>query len=109
MLYLTEEAATKVSLIMSLNDFDVESSGVKIGVKSGGCSGYEYTFDVVENPEENARIFSSNGIQIFCGPKSYLYLRGTTIDYTESVASSGFIFDNPQAKRSCGCGTSFTT
>lgn len=109
MLHLTEEAAQKVDLLLDMNGMDSDVSGVKFGVKAGGCSGFEYVLDLVEEPDENDRVFESFGQKIYCDPKSYLYVRGTTIDYTESTMDSGFKFDNPNASRSCGCGTSFTT
>lgn len=92
---------------MSENDIDSGVSGIKLGVKSGGCSGLNYVLDIVESPDENDRVFSQHGVRLFCDPKSYLYLNGTQVDYESSLTGGGFKFTNPNAKRSCGCGTSF--
>lgn len=107
MLSLTKKAAKKVQYIINDNEFDLSEAGVKLSVKAGGCSGFEYYLDVIEAPEDSDRIFESQGLNIFCDPKSYLYVRGTVIDYEEGSMTSGFSFENPNAKRSCGCGTSF--
>jgi len=110
MIYLTEKAEAKAEMLLDLNGFDPLVGGVRLAIKSGGCSGLEYALDLESEPSENDRIFKSeNGVRIFCDPKSYLYVRETTIDYKDSMTGGGFSFQNPQAKRSCGCGTSFTT
>ena len=79
----------------------------RIGVKAGGCSGLNYVLDIVEGPESNDRTFAMHGLNIFCDPKSYLYLNGLEIDYESNMTGGGFKFANPNARRSCGCGTSF--
>ena len=108
MIQLTENAARHAVLMMSENDIDPDSKyGLRVGVKSGGCSGLNYMLDIVDGPEENDRVFKTHGIKVYCDPKSYLYLNGTHIDYEDSMMESGFRFTNPNAKRSCGCGTSF--
>jgi len=80
---------------------------VRVGVTAGGCSGYEYTLDIIEEIRFNDRIFTSHGIRIVCDPRSYLYINGTQVDFDDSMMGGGFKFENPNAKRSCGCGTSF--
>lgn len=107
MLSMTEHAAKQALQIMRDNDIPVDTAGVRLGVKSGGCSGLNYVLDIVEEPETNDRVFTVNGVRLFCDPKSYLYLNGTQVDYESSMTGGGFKFSNPQAKRSCGCGTSF--
>lgn len=107
MINITEHAAQQALQIMSENDIDSGVSGIKLGVKSGGCSGLNYVLDIVESPDENDRVFSQHGVRLFCDPKSYLYLNGTQVDYESSLTGGGFKFTNPNAKRSCGCGTSF--
>ena len=82
---------------------------IRIGVTAGGCSGYEYALDVVDEPRFNDRIFISHNVQMIVDPRSYLYINGTQVDYVNSIMDGGFKFDNPNAKRSCGCGTSFQT
>ena len=82
---------------------------IRIGVTSGGCSGYEYALDVVDKPRFNDRIFISHSVQVIVDPRSYLYVNGTQVDFDDSMMGGGFKFENPNAKRSCGCGTSFQT
>lgn len=107
MINLTENAAQQALRIMSENAINTSKAGVKVAVKAGGCSGLNYILDIVESPEENDRVFLQNGVRVFVDPKSYLYLSGTEVDYESSLTGGGFKFQNPNAKRSCGCGTSF--
>jgi iron-sulfur cluster assembly protein len=84
--------------------------GLRIGVKGGGCSGLTYVLSIDETaPKQFDTVFEQEGLKIVVDAKSQLYLDGTTIDYKESVMGGGFEFNNPLAKKSCGCGTSFTT
>ncbi len=107
MLSMTERAAQQALQIMQENEIPANTAGVRLGVKSGGCSGLNYVLDIVEEPESNDRVFNAHGVRLFCDPKSYLYLNGTSVDYESSMTGGGFKFTNPNAKRSCGCGTSF--
>ena len=107
MIQISEKAAGQAQKLMSENDIDPAIAGVKLSVKAGGCSGLNYLLDIVESPEDNDRVFTQNGVNLFCDPKSYLYLNGTEIDF-EGGMTGGFKFNNPNAKRSCGCGTSFS-
>ena len=108
MIELTEKAANQAVQMMQDHDIDPESDyGLRVGVESGGCSGLNYVLDIVDGPEDNDRVFDIHGVNVYCDPKSYLYLNGTQIDYEDSMMESGFQFNNPNAKRSCGCGTSF--
>jgi iron-sulfur cluster assembly protein len=86
----------------------VEGGGLRVGVQGGGCSGLSYLirFEPKERPSD--RVFEFDGVKVFVDPKSLIYLEGITLDYRESLMQSGFVFDNPNAKTSCGCGTSFT-
>lgn len=106
MIYLTEQAAEHLERLLDLND--MTQGGIRVGVKAGGCSGLEYVLDMVEGPEEDDRIFEHRGIPIYCPPRAHLYIKGTTIDYKSNLMGGGFSFENPNAKRFCGCGTSFT-
>ena len=85
------------------------SGGLRLGVLGGGCSGlsYQFKFDARERPTD--KVFEYDGVKIFVDPKSLLYLHGMTLDYQESLMQSGFVFDNPNAKKACGCGTSFSS
>ena len=82
---------------------------VRVGVMAGGCSGYEYALNIISKAQPNDRMFTSHGVHVVVDPRSYLYINGTQIDYDNSMMGGGLTFDNPNAKRSCGCGTSFQT
>jgi iron-sulfur cluster assembly protein len=82
--------------------------GLRLGVLGGGCSGLSYQFKFDPKARPNDKVFDFDGVRIFIDPKSILYLNGMTLDYKESLMESGFVFENPNAKKSCGCGTSFS-
>jgi Iron-sulfur cluster assembly accessory protein len=82
--------------------------GLRLGVLGGGCSGLSYLFRFEPKPRPTDKVFEFDGIQVYVDPKSMLYLDGMTLDYKESLMYSGFAFDNPNAKKSCGCGSSFS-
>lgn len=82
--------------------------GLRLGVQGGGCSGLSYLFRFETEPRPKDNVFEFDGVRVFVDPKSMLYLDGVTLDYQESLMRSGFVFENPNAKKSCGCGTSFT-
>jgi iron-sulfur cluster assembly protein len=86
----------------------ISGGGLRLGVLGGGCSGlsYQFKYDARARPTDN--VFEFEGVQVFVDPKSMIYLDGMTLDYRESLMYSGFAFDNPNATKSCGCGTSFT-
>lgn len=110
MISLTEEAADHAVRMMDEHDITPDSTyGLRIGVESGGCSGLEYVLEIVDGPDENDRVFEMHGVNVYCDPKSYLYLNGTEVDFEKTMTGTGFKFNNPNASRSCGCGTSFTT
>jgi len=82
--------------------------GLRLGVLGGGCSGLSYQFKFDMKPRSTDKVFDFEGVQIYVDPKSILYLHGMTLDYKESLMQSGFVFENPNAKKNCGCGTSFS-
>ena len=84
------------------------SGGLRLGVLGGGCSGLSYQFKLEIKQRPNDHVYEFDGVKIFIDPKSILYLNGMTLDWQDSLMHSGFTFDNPNAKKSCGCGTSFT-
>lgn len=104
---ITPNAAEKVRKVFADQGMP-EGSYLRVGVKGGGCSGFTYTLDVTEKPAADDEVFEANGVRIVADPKSYLYLSGTTIDYVDDLLKGGFVFNNPNAKRSCGCGASFS-
>jgi iron-sulfur cluster assembly protein len=84
------------------------TGGLRLGVLGGGCSGLSYQFKFDQKPRATDKVFEFDGVQVFIDPKSMVFLDGMTLDYKESLIHSGFEFQNPHAKKSCGCGTSFT-
>ncbi len=84
------------------------SYGLRVGISGGGCAGLSYKFSFEEKPEESDKVVEQDGVKVFVDVKSYLYLNGMEIDYHSDLMSSGFTFNNPNAKSSCGCGTSFS-
>ena len=85
------------------------SGGLRLGVLGGGCSGLSYQFKFDTKPRPTDHIFDYDGVQVYVDPKSMLYLKGMTLDWKDTLMQSGFVFENPNAKKSCGCGTSFTS
>ena len=86
----------------------VAAGGLRLGVQGGGCSGLSYLFRIETKERPKDQIYEFEGVKVFVDPKSLLYLDGMPLDYRESLIHSGFVFDNPNAKKSCGCGTSFS-
>jgi iron-sulfur cluster assembly protein len=82
--------------------------GLRLGVLGGGCSGLSYQFKFDTKPRPTDKVYDFDGVQVFVDPKSIRYLNGMTLDYKESLMQSGFVFENPNAKKNCGCGTSFS-
>ena len=85
------------------------TGGLRLGVLGGGCSGLSYLFKFDPRPRKTDTVFDHGDVQIFVDPKSMVFLDGMTLDWKDSLIHSGFAFENPHAKKSCGCGTSFTT
>lgn len=104
---LSETAAREIKQIIEQQELDAENVRLRVGVKGGGCSGFSYLLDLTEKGNENDEIFEQHGIRIVCDPKSYLYLNGTNIDFKDEVMGRGFVFNNPNATSTCGCGSSF--
>ena len=105
---LTETAAREVKAIIDQQGLDASKTRLRLGVKGGGCSGFSYMLDLTENHNDSDETFDKHGITVVCDPKSLLYLNGTTIDFKDEVMGRGFVFDNPNATSSCGCGSSFS-
>lgn len=108
MINISSKAAQKVSSLMQEDGKSVDSSYVRVGVKSGGCSGLSYDMDFVEKAEDGDKLFQENGIKILVEKKSLLYLIGTTLEYSGGLNGKGFSFNNPNASKTCGCGESFS-
>jgi iron-sulfur cluster assembly protein len=106
---LTETAAGAVKRIIGEHSLPAEKTKLRVAVRGGGCSGFSYMLDLTEDEKtENDEEIEAHGIKILVDMKSYLYLNGTEIDYRDEVMGSGFVFKNPNATSTCGCGSSFT-
>lgn len=103
---LTDAAAERMREIMA--EAEENYTGVRIGVKNGGCAGMEYTMDYAEAPEPLEEVVEENGVTIFIDPKAILFLLGTEIDYVVEKLSARFVFNNPNQTDACGCGESVT-
>ncbi|MGB0185774.1 MAG: HesB/IscA family protein [Flavobacteriaceae bacterium] len=108
MINVSETAKIKVEALMKEDGFNPKTDFVRVGVKSGGCSGLSYDLKFDKNQDKNDKLFEDNGIKIVVDTKSFLYLIGTTLDYSGGLNGSGFVFNNPNANRTCGCGESFS-
>ena len=132
---VTETAAREIDAIIRQQGLDAEKVRLRVGVKGGGCSGFSYLLDLTEVQKETDEVWSftyarrpdpkaaqaageqggvatANAdtftVQVICDPKSYLYLNGTTIDFKDEIMGRGFVFSNPNATTTCGCGSSFS-
>lgn len=102
---LTEVAAERVQRFL---DNRGKGLGIRLAVKTSGCSGMAYVMEFVDGAEEDDQIFEDRGVKVIIDPKSLVYLDGTEVDYAKEGLNEGFQFNNPNAKNSCGCGESFT-
>ena len=105
MITLTESAASKLSTLI---EEDESISALRVGVLGGGCSGFTYFLEFSKESRKNDRELNQKGVDIVVDPKSYLYLMGVEIDYVDGLQGKGFKFNNPNARRTCGCGESFS-
>lgn len=125
---VTDSAAREIHNIINQQELDPEKVCLRVGVKGGGCSGFNYILDLTETRRDSDEVWeqtyepNSNGeggsgtavaaepfaIRVICDPKSYLYLNGTVIDFKDEIMGRGFVFNNPNATSSCGCGSSFS-
>lgn len=108
MIKVSDTAKKKVVELMTDDGFDAANDFVRVGVKSGGCSGLSYDLTFDKNQQENDKIFEENGVKIVVDKKSFLYLVGTVLEYSGGLNGKGFVFNNPNANRTCGCGESFS-
>ena len=107
MITVTETAASQIQKLLVKQQ--MAEGGLRVGVKAGGCSGFEYVFEWEDAPRNDDLIFEApNGVRVWIDPRSHRVLDGTTLDYDTSLLSRGFMFNNPRAKSTCGCGTSFS-
>ncbi|MFA6133005.1 MAG: iron-sulfur cluster assembly accessory protein [Phycisphaerae bacterium] len=104
---MTERAVKQVKRLFTEGGMPEESC-LRVAIKGGGCSGFNYFLSVATAPADEDEVFTCQEVRLLCDPKSYLYLNGTEIDYDDSLMSRGFVFKNPNAKNSCSCGASFS-
>jgi len=105
---VTEKAIARIRSAMAKENISPAEGGLRLGVQGGGCSGLSYSIRFDTQPRERDRIFQFDDVRIFVDPKSFIYLHGMVLDYEETLMRQGFVFQNPNAKKSCGCGTSFS-
>jgi len=108
MIKVSDFAKQKVIELMTDDGFDATKDFVRVGVKSGGCSGLSYELNFDNKQLENDKLFEDNNVKIVVDKKSFLYLVGTTLDFSGGLNGKGFVFKNPNANRTCGCGESFS-
>lgn len=108
MIKVSENAKTKIAQLMTDEGFDIAVDYVRVGVKSGGCSGLSYELKFDHSLGENDKLFVEEDVKIAVDKKSFLYLVGTILEYSGGLNGKGFVFNNPNANRTCGCGESFS-
>ena len=108
MIKVSETAKKRVALLMEDEGFNPSTDYVRVGVKSGGCSGLSYELKFDNALSETDKVFEDNGVKIAVDKKSVLYLAGTVLEFSGGLNGKGFVFNNPNASRTCGCGESFS-
>lgn len=109
MIAVSEKAINEIKRIQ-LSDPTANGAMLRVMVVGGGCSGMSYKLGFENQaPAANDKVFEKDGVKIVCDAKSFLYLTGTELDFTDGLNGTGFVFKNPNAKRTCGCGSSFST
>jgi len=107
MIAVTDTAAVQIETLLAKQA--MPGGGLRVGVRAGGCSGFEYVFTWEAGPAASDLVFEGpRGVRVWVDPRSYRLLDGTTLDYDANLLSRGFVFQNPRAKSTCGCGTSFS-
>ena len=105
---VTDKALVKVRSAMAKEGISPEQGGLRLGVQGGGCSGLSYNIRFDSQPRERDRVFQFEDVRVFVDPKSFIYLNGLILDYSETLMQQGFAFVNPNSTKSCGCGSSFS-
>lgn len=108
MIKVSDTASKKIIEMMKDDGFDANVDFVRVGVKSGGCSGLSYELKFDKEIGENDKVFEDNNVKVAVEKKSFLYLVGTTLEFSGGLNGKGFVFNNPNAQRTCGCGESFS-
>ena len=108
MIKVSISAKNKVRTLMKDEGFDPCQDFVRVSVRSGGCSGLSYDLNFDKKTNQEDKLYEHNDIKIIVDKKSLLYLLGTTLEYSGGLNGKGFVFNNPNAQRTCGCGESFS-
>ena len=108
MIKVSETAKKRIAFLMEDDGFSTATDYVRVGVKSGGCSGLSYELKFDNQIGENDKVFEDNEVKIAVEKKSFLYLAGTILEFSGGLNGKGFVFNNPNANRTCGCGESFS-
>ncbi|MCU7614420.1 iron-sulfur cluster assembly accessory protein [Chryseobacterium sp. GMJ5] len=108
MIKVSDQAKEKAIQLMTEEGYNPAEDYIRVGVKSGGCSGLEYVLGFDNKKNDTDQIFEDNNIKIVVEKKSILYLAGTVLEYSGGLNGKGFVFNNPNAARTCGCGESFS-
>jgi iron-sulfur cluster assembly protein len=108
MIKVSEDAKKRIAMLMTDEGYNATTDFVRVGVKSGGCSGLSYELKFDKSQQESDKLFTDNNVQIVVDKKSVLYLAGTILEYSGGLNGKGFVFNNPNAERTCGCGESFS-
>lgn len=108
MIKVSDDASKRIVSMMQEGGYNASADYVRVGVKSGGCSGLSYDLKFDKELGENDKVFEDNNVKIAVEKKSFLYLAGTILEYSGGLNGKGFVFNNPNASRTCGCGESFS-
>ncbi|MDC1325455.1 MAG: HesB/IscA family protein [Flavobacteriales bacterium] len=108
MIKISESAKSRIAQLMADEGFNVVKDFVRVGVKSGGCSGLSYELKFDHALKEDDKLFEDQNVKLAVNKKSFLYLVGTTLEFSGGLNGKGFVFNNPNANRTCGCGESFS-
>jgi iron-sulfur cluster assembly protein len=105
---VTESAVAQIRAVLAKEKISPDQGGLRLGVQGGGCSGMSYVLRYETESDEDDLIFPFEDVRVFIDPKSFVYLRGMVLDWENTLMRQGFLFNNPNATKSCGCGTSFS-
>ncbi len=106
MIHLTEKAASHIRNLMEKEG--LADHGLRVAVTGGGCSGLSYKLNFEKAESEGDKVFEEHGVRVFLDGKSHVFVNGLTLDFSDGLNGTGFVFQNPNAKSSCGCGSSFS-
>ena len=105
---VTGKAVARIRSAMAKENISPAEGGLRLGVQGGGCSGLSYSIRFDTQPRERDRVFQFGDVRVFVDPKSFIYLHGMVLDYEETLMHQGYVFQNPNSKKTCGCGSSFS-